>query len=327
MLATFGGVYALYSWMVNLQTDTPGNGLAVSGSNPTPGTSSLQQSMLELVEQALGQPREPTPRVVIPDNARAASPNQECLVCRDEPQYFPKDPPTSHCSHAPEVCSACLGRTIQEAVKHGNYNGDGTQIRCPSYNCDQWMGYLEIRQWAPNDVCEKYDNYLLNRSLRSDALFVRCVNPKCSAGQVHTEKGNNPIVICYSCRKSQCFNHRIEWHAGYTCKQWDKQGKHKKANDLSKKFISKTTKACPKCKRPILKINGCDHMTCKRPGGCGHEFCWLCLAPWRRILAGDNSKHYDHCKYYTGKKGGHPAPRSLRPAGQEMRWWKIWRVF
>merc|ERR1712048_615222 len=23
------------------------------------------------------------------------------------------------------------------------------------------------------------------------------------------------------------------------------------------------------------------HMTCRKPGGCGHEFCWICMADWR----------------------------------------------
>jgi ariadne-1 len=23
------------------------------------------------------------------------------------------------------------------------------------------------------------------------------------------------------------------------------------------------------------------HMTCRKPGGCGHEFCWICLKPWK----------------------------------------------
>ncbi len=41
------------------------------------------------------------------------------------------------------------------------------------------------------------------------------------------------------------------------------------------------TKPCPGCKRNIEKDNGCNHMTCRKPGGCGFEFCWLCLGDWR----------------------------------------------
>jgi ariadne-1 len=40
-------------------------------------------------------------------------------------------------------------------------------------------------------------------------------------------------------------------------------------------------KKCPKCKIEILKNDGCMHMTCRPPGGCGYEFCWLCLGDYR----------------------------------------------
>lgn len=37
-------------------------------------------------------------------------------------------------------------------------------------------------------------------------------------------------------------------------------------------------KECPRCYTNIEKIDGCDHMTCRR---CQHEFCWICLANYR----------------------------------------------
>ena len=39
--------------------------------------------------------------------------------------------------------------------------------------------------------------------------------------------------------------------------------------------------------------------------------CWMCLAPWTPIIAGDNSRHYDNCVYYSGRPGNNPAPPEI----------------
>ena len=33
------------------------------------------------------------------------------------------------------------------------------------------------------------------------------------------------------------------------------------------------------CHKPIEKNKGCNHMTCSQ---CRHEFCWICMGPWRQ---------------------------------------------
>jgi hypothetical protein len=58
---------------------------------------------------------------------------------------------------------------------------------------------------------------------------------------------------------------------------------------------------CPQCGQGIEKNDGCDHMTCKKPMGCGFEFCWRCSAPYngdRGIRAVGNSAHQESCLYH-----------------------------
>jgi len=46
-------------------------------------------------------------------------------------------------------------------------------------------------------------------------------------------------------------------------------------------YVSENIKKCPKCSINIEKNQGCNHMTCNtKYGGCGHNFCWLCLNDW-----------------------------------------------
>uniref|UniRef100_A0A915CVD7 RING-type domain-containing protein n=1 Tax=Ditylenchus dipsaci TaxID=166011 RepID=A0A915CVD7_9BILA len=50
-------------------------------------------------------------------------------------------------------------------------------------------------------------------------------------------------------------------------------------NRLSENAIAKLRK-CARCGTPVEKNGGCNHMTCKPPGGCGSEFCYACGAIW-----------------------------------------------
>lgn len=45
------------------------------------------------------------------------------------------------------------------------------------------------------------------------------------------------------------------------------------------RWILVNTKMCPKCRTPIEKNQGCNHMTCRKHS-CSFEFCWLCMGAW-----------------------------------------------
>lgn len=41
-------------------------------------------------------------------------------------------------------------------------------------------------------------------------------------------------------------------------------------------------------------------MTCRPPGGCGHEFCWICLGDWTKH--GSQTGGYYECNIYKESK-------------------------
>jgi len=45
-------------------------------------------------------------------------------------------------------------------------------------------------------------------------------------------------------------------------------------------WIKANTRPCPKCKAPIEKNDGCNHMICSNRN-CRHEFCWICREDWK----------------------------------------------
>jgi len=73
--------------------------------------------------------------------------------------------------------------------------------------------------------------------------------------------------------------------------QWTKKNNSESENV---KWLMANTKQCPTCRKFIEKNQGCNHMTCrKEAGGCGYEFCWICLGEWKP----HGSSYYDCNKF------------------------------
>jgi ariadne-1 len=78
---------------------------------------------------------------------------------------------------------------------------------------------------------------------------------------------------------------------------WEKKTN---SDSLNIDWMNINTKSCPNsnCKKKIEKNQGCNHMTCnKNAGGCGYEFCWICLDKWS--LHGTS---FYKCNFFDEKK-------------------------
>ncbi len=92
--------------------------------------------------------------------------------------------------------------------------------------------------------------------------------------------------FCFGCVRRG--SRVTEPHGPASCAEVAAWAKREGDSGEDAKWLKANTKPCPGCKRPIQKNDGCSHMTCRPPGGCGHEFCWLCLGPWvEHVRAGN----------------------------------------
>ncbi|KAF9615083.1 hypothetical protein IFM89_021654 [Coptis chinensis] len=136
-------------------------------------------------------------------------------------------------------------------------------------------------------------------------LVLRCPDPSCHAAVGHDminslvsnenfEVGSESYNVSCNCKYSFCWNCAEDAHSPVDCDIVAKWMLKNSDESENVNWILANSKACPECKRPIQKNDGCMHMTCRPP--CRHEFCWLCLAPW--------TKHgYDgSCNRYNEKE-------------------------
>ncbi|CAF4511802.1 unnamed protein product [Rotaria sp. Silwood2] len=222
---------------------------------------------------------------------------RECVICLlDEPIYFFEGSYSNQCKHSQRtVCDTCIYNNIKILVE----NTINPNIICPEPDCMAIFTFESIRyilRMGNNlELFERYDRQLTHKHLEQIQEFVWCAHNGCGSGQLHNmDKYLNPIVNCIKCQKQTCAYHRIKWHFGMTCQQYD-QFNISSIDNNTQIWIRKHSKKCPKCKSYIEKISGCDHMTCTI---CKHQFCWQCFSDYRNIQIYGRKQHMKYCTHY-----------------------------
>jgi len=189
---------------------------------------------------------------------------KECAICFGELS-------NSHrlqlCGH--KFCTSCLESQIHNALK------DISELPIKCGDCQKLIALRDIRDIIQYDVLKKlYEASYKDFLQKNSEEYKNCPTPNCK--QIFAAKIENDRVECDTCLKSYCRKCLRVYHEGLTCEQYSKQIEDEK--DLDKQIKNMNIKKCPKCKRPVEKNEGCNHMTCI----CKCEFCWLCLASFER---------------------------------------------
>ena len=125
-----------------------------------------------------------------------------------------------------------------------------------------------------------YNKCLIRNFTDSNSDIKLCPNPKCDI--IIELPGHGMVEIKCQCGYFFCFNCLRESHRPCDCEMveiWEEKSKDEGENA---KWLIVNTKQCPSCHKFIEKNQGCNHMTCrKNAGGCGYEFCWICLGEWK----------------------------------------------
>eukprot|EP01083_Nonionella_stella_P073155 197581_1 len=188
-----------------------------------------------------------------------------------------------------ECCGVSIHYDCLKQYIQSGFGNNGDRITLQQLSC--LLCRHPMRHKAANDLFK--ETQILYDKVSAVALKQLRRDNKMKDAQVRNPNGayyNNPAAyamklyaffLCFKCKEpyffgtNQCGDEEAENNVNKKdrlCSKCD----HVK----NKQWLQGHTKQCPKCERHIEKNGGCNHMTCRTPGGCGHEFCWLCLGNW-----------------------------------------------
>ena len=230
------------------------------------------------------------------EGVASSSETRDCIVCGDTKPApdFPAKPPTSVCEHTSQTCTSCLQSWMASEIDTKGTEG----IKCPE--CPQTLSYADIQRAVSPSTFAIFENLATRAALGALTDFAWCLSPTCTSGQENHANAN--FMDCAACGYKQCLSHRMPWHTDETCKEYDYRTSGQKKRDEESKteaMLDNVSKKCPNpkgCGWRIEKIDGCDHMTCRR---CRWEFCWVCCASQKEIRRVGNTAHEVGCRYHS----------------------------
>jgi ariadne-1 len=220
---------------------------------------------------------------------KVKSGNTSCLVCMDDKTTC-SEFIALECGHG--FCDYCFTEHIKS---HLEDNLRAVYISCPQRHCNliipESLALRLLEKNSKENDLTKYKKCIQKNFTDLNSNIKWCPNKGCSCC-VRCDSASNKEIDCV-CGHTFCFKCHKEGHRPCPCDMvdiWDKKNTSESENI---KWITANTKPCPNCKKHIEKNQGCDHMTCrKQAGGCGYEFCWVCMGDWKNHK-GCNKFDYD----------------------------------
>eukprot|EP00698_Gefionella_okellyi_P012867 TRINITY_DN3499_c0_g2_i1.p1 TRINITY_DN3499_c0_g2~~TRINITY_DN3499_c0_g2_i1.p1 ORF type:complete len:462 (-),score=17.15 TRINITY_DN3499_c0_g2_i1:309-1694(-) len=218
----------------------------------------------------LQSPVKPKPLIT---SASAVQGSQTCDICFTD---VPKN--AMHkmsCGHP--FCKECWRQHIETQLMASP--AAALACKCMQADCKKVVSVADMRLIVDDKHVQKYFRIFYQRMASEKSSHYTSCRSCARTLQVHSH-GWWEMCPCSTPLCPQCGD---EPHEPLTCsllqnyrEREARHNRHSSAED-SEQWVQKFSKKCPRCKVPIQKNDGCNHMSCSQ---CSFQFCWLCLKGW-----------------------------------------------
>ena len=230
---------------------------------------------------------------------------KECQICMESFGPLSTTPRHLMCGH--RFCNLCWVDFLTNAVRSGTKELWTKGSTCPWHGCSEPIPDEVYKELLPQDLFKRYQQYATNNFVDSNVSVRWCPASKCNRAVYCSDSQMSVRDVLCTCGMEFCFGCGKSPHSPAGCdaaarwretetledqrKQTGAEGPSKR-NEEDVLWLAKNTRPCPKCKVPIQKFHGCNHMTCHNQR-CQHDFCWVCLRDWSEH--GVSTGGYFHC--------------------------------
>ncbi|KAL3621210.1 putative E3 ubiquitin-protein ligase ari2 [Castilleja foliolosa] len=223
-----------------------------------------------------------------------------CHICMEN--VAAKDSTKMECEHC--FCNNCWTKHFIVKINEGQ----SKRIRCMAHKCNSICDEDIIRKLVSvqhPDLAEKFERFLLESYIEDNKMVKWCPSVPHCGNAIRVGKDECCEVEC-SCGMQFCFSCLSEPHSPCSCSMWEMWTNKCVDESETVNWVVVNTKPCPKCRKPVQRIDGCNLMTCI----CGQTFCWECgLATGK-----DHTRTiiFNHtCARYKDEKKAERAKRDL----------------
>jgi hypothetical protein len=197
------------------------------------------------------------------------------------------------CADGHLFCFRCLQRQVEEII-YGNLKAQGSLPCMNTDGCKESIPLSEVQRALPNDVIERYEQRQVQEAIIHAKVLnlvncpfcgIPCEVDKC----VEVFDCPNPkclVASCIQCKEAS--------HVPLSCEENEKTSGTAPRRKIEERMTKAVIRECKTCKAEIVKLDGCNRLTCSR---CRTTMCYVC----RQTLSSAYNHFCDHC--YTREQG------------------------